>query len=50
MVWRSMTTMELGLICQVQGRMDQHIYLQILEKNASGTFAKYNINPSQVIF
>jgi hypothetical protein len=50
MVWGSMTTMGPGLICQIQGRMDQHVYHQILEKNASGTFAKYNINPLQVIF
>jgi hypothetical protein len=44
-----MTVMGPGLICQVEGRMDQHVYCQLLEKNASGTFAKYNINPSQVI-
>jgi hypothetical protein len=50
MVWGSMIGMGPSLICHIQGKMDQHVYGQILETNASGTFVKYNFNPLQVIF
>jgi hypothetical protein len=39
MVWGSMTAMGPGLISQIQGKMDQHVYCQILETNVSGTLS-----------
>lgn len=50
MVWGCMSARGPGLICQVEGRMNQHVYREILQRNLYGSFMKFGVNPRSVIF
>ena len=50
MVWDCMSAIGHGLICKIEGRMNQYVYHEILEANLYGTFSRYDINASRIIF
>ena len=50
MVWRCMTAISLGLIYWVEGKMNKHVYRQILEAKLYGIFTKYCYYLTRVIF
>jgi hypothetical protein len=50
MVWGCMCIHGLGLICKVEGRINQSYYRDILEENVQRTISQFNSNPSRVIY
>ena len=40
MIWRCLIAIELGLICKIDGRMNQFVYHEILESILLSIFAK----------
>lgn len=45
-----MTSNNLGMMCRIEGRMNQHMYKEILEQELIHTVLAYNMNPTSVIF
>ena len=50
MIWGSMSIHGLGVVCKVEGRINQHQYREILEQNLSQTICKFDLDPSSIIF
>lgn len=50
MVWGCMTFQGPGICCRVEGRMDQHQYKEILQKDLLYSIIAYDLDPSHLIF
>lgn len=50
MVWGCMTAHGPGLICKIEGKMDQHLYKKILKEDLYGTIEEYEMDATRVIF
>ena len=50
MIWGCMTWEGVGYLCKIDGKMDQHLYCQILEDDLQATLEHYGWEPEDVIF
>jgi hypothetical protein len=50
MIWGSMYIHGPGLVCKVEGHINQHFYHEILEQNVCRTIQKFQLDPFHVIF
>ena len=50
MLWGCMTSQGPGLMHRIEGKMNQHLYKQILNDKLLKTIEYYNINPVETIF
>ena len=50
MIWGCMTATGPGFMCKINGRMDQHVYLAILQGELISTIEWYEIDPNRAIF
>ena len=50
MVWGCLTAIEPSLICNIDGRMNQFVYCDILESKLLSTFTKFGLNPTRITF
>ena len=50
MVWRCLTIIGSGLICKIDGRMNQFVYCEILESKLLGFYTKFDLNSARIIF
>jgi hypothetical protein len=50
MMWGCMTPSGPGMMCRIEGRMDQYMYREILERKLIHTLHAYNLDPSKLIF
>lgn len=50
MIWGCMCIHGPGMMCRIEGRLNQHGYQKILEEHLYGTIQKYNLDASKVIF
>jgi transposase len=50
MIWGCMTAKGPGYMCKINGRMDQHLYKQILEEDLVDTIKYYRLPKNRVIF
>ena len=50
MIWESISIHGLGVVCKVEGRINQHRYQEILEQNLPQTICKFHLDPSSIIF
>lgn len=50
MVWGCMTFHGPGMLCRIEGRMDQHQYKEILQRDLLYTICAYDLDPSNLIF
>ena len=50
MIWGCMTWEGVGYSCKIDGKMDQHLYCQILEDDLWNTLEHYGLNPHDIIF
>jgi transposase len=50
MLWDCMTFQGSGMFCRIEGRMDQHQYKEILQRDLMYTVMAYDLDPSKLIF
>jgi hypothetical protein len=50
MIWGCMTFHGPGMLCRIEGRMDQHQYKEILQRDLLYTICAYDLDPSNLIF
>ena len=50
MIWGSMSIHGPGVVCKVEGHVNQHRYQEILEQNLPQTIWKFHLDPSSIIF
>ena len=50
MVWKCLTSIGHDLICKIDGRMNQFVYLEILESKLLGSFVKFGFNSIRIIY
>jgi hypothetical protein len=50
MIWGSMSIHGPGVVCKVEGRINQHQYREILEQNLFQTIHKFHLDPSSIFF
>ena len=50
MLWGCMTFQGPGMFCRIEGRMDQHQYKEILQRDLMYTVMAYDLDPSNLIF
>ena len=49
-MWGCMTPIGLGMMCRIEGRMDQYMYRKFLERKLIYTLHAYNLDPANLIF
>ena len=50
MMWGCITWQRVGYAVMTDGRMDGHLYLQILKDELQNTLEYYDLNPPNIIF
>jgi hypothetical protein len=50
MKWGCMTPNGPSMMCRIEGRMDQYMYREILERELIHIVHAYNLNPTSLIF
>ena len=50
MMWGCMTSSGPGMMCRIEGRMDQYMYREILERELIHTLHAYDLDPANLIF
>jgi hypothetical protein len=50
MMWGCMTSSGPGMMCRIEGRMDQYMYREILERELIHTLHAYNLDLANMIF
>jgi hypothetical protein len=50
MMWGCMTLSGPGMMCRIEGRMDQYMYREILEQELIHTLHAYNLDLANLIF
>ena len=50
MIWRSMCIHEHGLICKIEGCINQPCYHKILKQSVCKTIQKFHLDPFCIIF
>jgi hypothetical protein len=50
MMWGCMPPSGPGMMCRIEGRMDQYMYREILERELIHTLHAYNLDPANLIF
>ena len=45
-----MTPSSPGMMCRIEGRMKQYIYIEIFERELIHTLHAYNLDPANLIF
>jgi len=50
MVWGCFTSLGVGNLCKIDGKMDSELYRRILTEDFLGTLSWYNLNKEEVIF
>lgn len=50
MMWGCMTSQGPGMFCRIEGRLNQHQYKEILQRDLMDTVMGYDLNPAFMIF